>query len=285
LQADLKPTSGWKPTLLLLAASTRLEDWTPWLDEAALLALGVQVPAASLADDAVWATIPDDLLRQHLKNLRQLLGPRLVFNLTGGLEPASTGPEFSGVLEARDPQAVRQALKSLVASGALQRNFLQFAMDADTPLVYQDSPGGPLGVRTRVTLGPFQVNLAWGTDKVYFASGTQVQALDTLVLAGRSAHPGTTGVPANASLLANASPSAWSRVLGTDPSLKPLLAPLDAAPAVHASLGVEAGTPRFQVWWGAEGIKSVWASATQILPELLLGLADLPPPAVLPTRP
>ncbi len=256
LQTDLKPAAKTFAQLKMVK-SNKLEDWALWLDDRALVALAVDFPSGTAVENDTLATVTDPLLRQHLTNVRALVGPRAVFNLTGGLEPESAGPEFAGVLEAADPHALRQALKSLVASGAVQKNFLQFALDADTPLVYQDSPGGPLGLRSRLSLGPFAVNMAWGNGKAYFASGKDFAALDALVTAGRAVTAWKGSIPAGSSVLAAANPVAW-KVL-----------PEATGGAVHASLKVENGNARAQLWWGAENLKSVQRQAEQLLPALL----------------
>jgi len=257
MQTDFKKGSHALSALKGLTGGSKLEEWSSLLDERALIGLGATLPPPSQDEEAIWAELPDPLLSRQLKNLRSLLGPRLVFNLTGGMEASSKEPKFSGVLEAKDPQAVRQAVKSLIASGALQKNFLQFAMDADTPLVYQDQPGGPLGLRSRLTLGPFQVNFAWATDRVIFTSGTDLKELDSLATTPRAAHPWQGAIPPGVNVLALASPGAW----GTD---------LKTEAPVYASFKIESdGNPRFQLWWSAQGLKSVWDSVVKFLPELL----------------
>ncbi len=264
-QAELKPTS--KALAVLHAGKpARLEDWAPWLDDRALVALAADLPRGTSVEAETLASVADPLLRRHLQNLRDLVGPRVAFNLTGGLDPESEGPEFVGVLEAPDPHALRQALKSLIASGSLQENFLQFALDADTPLVYQDSPGGPLGLRSRLSLGPFAVNLAWGNGKAYFASGKDFAALDALVTAGRAVTTWKGLVPPGSRLLASANPVAWKLVPGTTANSN---AGSSAPGAVHASLTTENGVTRAQLWWGTDGLRSVLGQALQLLPALL----------------
>jgi len=266
MQTDFKKGSQDLSSLKALAGGSKLEEWSSLLDERALIGLGATLPPPSQDEEAIWAQLPDPLLSRQLKNLRSLLGPRLVFNLTGGMEASAKEPQFSGVLEAKDPQAVRQAIKSLIASGALQKNFLQFAMDADTPLVYQDQPGGPLGLRSRLTLGPFRVNFAWAADRVIFASGTDLKELDSLATNPKAAHPWQGAVPPGANLLVSASPGAWGEALKSDAFGKP-----DASlTPIFGSFKIESdGNPRFQLWWGAQGLKSVWDSVVKFLPELL----------------
>ena len=85
---------------------------------------------------------------------------------------------WAGALESLDPQAVRQAVKTLVAGGDLQRNFPVWALDGDTPLIYQDRPDGYGGVRAQLTVGPTTVHLGYGLDRVAVAAGAgAVEAL------------------------------------------------------------------------------------------------------------
>ena len=67
-------------------------------------------------------------------------------------------------------------------------------------------------------------------------------------------------------MLVSASPGAWGEALKSDAFGKP-----DASlTPIFGSFKIESdGNPRFQLWWGAQGLKSVWDSVVKFLPELL----------------
>lgn len=114
----------------------------------------------------------DPALEARWASLAPLLGPRTAAAVSWG----DQGVTWVTALETQDPQAVRQALKTLVAGGDLQRNFGRWSWDPDTALIYRDTPDQG-GVRTVVHVGPNEVLLTYGTDRVVVASGPQAAEL------------------------------------------------------------------------------------------------------------
>jgi len=191
-------------------------DWRPG-SEAAAAFLGWSVPV----DPATWAghlppegaslvvslpsaawlrlaqTLPDPDLVSWASALAPLIGPRMAATLSPGHDTLS----WNLALEAQDPLAVRQALRTLVAGGSVQRHFADWALDADTPLIYRDRPS-PEGIRGTVTLGSSEVQVGYGSDRVVFSGGPEAKtgwdrwkaAVDRLPSWAGQVPPGATAV-------------------------------------------------------------------------------------------
>ncbi len=111
-------------------------------------------------------------LRHRWLAMAPLLGPRAAVAYSWG----GTGA-WSGAVETHDPQAVRQALKTLVAGGELQRSFPTWSVDVDTPVIFRDQPDPAGGIQTELSLGPAIVTLKYGMDRVVAASGSSAETL------------------------------------------------------------------------------------------------------------
>lgn len=149
-----------------------------------------------------WASLGaslDPALARRWKALVPFVGPKLAASVS----PASEGAwNWALAVESQDPQAVRQAFKTLVAGGDLQQSFPRWALDPDTPLIYQDTSDRVGGVRARVTLGPAEFQIGYGTDRVVVAGGPGVSTtLDRWQRPGGAPVPWTSQVPSGASLV------------------------------------------------------------------------------------
>ena len=173
LASDGKPGSDFLQSLKALPSSADLSLWTGLFPQAAGFGVAVSLPQPLM--DSASSLIPDPALAHRASALIPLVGPRLAV----AVAPRADGSwAWSSVLEARDPQAVRQALKTLIASGELQKSFAAFALDTDTPLIYQDKPDGAGGVRAVVSLGSLEFNVGYGTDRIAVTGGNgAVEAL------------------------------------------------------------------------------------------------------------
>jgi len=172
LKTDWKSGSETQRVLLNWPVPADLSRWTELLPRSD--GLGAVVQLTPQVFGAVGSLIQDPSLRRRWADLTPLIGPRLAAAVTPRADGTWT---WAGALESRDPQAVRQALKTLVAGGDLQRNFPSWALDGDTPLLYRDSPDGGGGIRTQVDLGPVRVHLGYGTDRIVLAEGSGTEAL------------------------------------------------------------------------------------------------------------
>jgi hypothetical protein len=169
---ELRVATDWKPGA---AVATLMKTWTPPSDPAAWTGLlprsdgiGVVVSLPPSVFGAAGALVKDPALSTRWAALAPLLGPRMA--AAAGPKPDGTW-SWGAAVETHDPQAVRQALRTLVASGDLQKNFEAWAVDADTPVIYQDRPDGRGGVTARLSVGATAVYLGYGTDRVV-VSGT-----------------------------------------------------------------------------------------------------------------
>jgi hypothetical protein len=166
---EVRVTTDWRPdspVAAVLRGAGSPADLAPWtgLLPASGLGLAVSVPRSLL--DAAGPLLGDTALSRRWAALAPLIGPRVAV----AAAPGPGGWSWSAALESRDPQAFRQAVKTLIASGDLQRHFGQWALDPDTALIYQDRPDAG-GVRTIVTLGPNTVQVGYGADRVALAGG------------------------------------------------------------------------------------------------------------------
>ena len=166
LTTDWTSLSPMRSLLVKWPASGDLSRWSGLLPERN--GVGIVAALSPSAIQAAGLVLEDPSLRRRWAALVPLLGPRFAVALNSG-----ENGTFSWVaaVESRDPQAIRQALKTLVAGGELQRNFPRWALDGDTPLVYQDKPDGLGGVRAQVLVGPSVVSIGYGADRVALAGG------------------------------------------------------------------------------------------------------------------
>ena|GEM_PF-3134389 len=112
--------------------------------------------------------LPDPVLSARAGDLIPLLGSRLLIQGNGDL---NHGGSWALRLESTDALGLRQALRTLVASGDLQRLFPKLAWDPDTPIFYQDTVNREGSVRGILTVGRTQVLLDYGTHAVVAATG------------------------------------------------------------------------------------------------------------------
>ncbi len=249
---DLRADAPIKPLLKSLERPSKLSEWTGLFPSGDGLRLAASLPpeliktAGGLLSDPSWQT--------RWVALAPLLGPGLAVSAA----PRADGTwSWTAAIETRDPQAVRQALKTLIAGGDLQKHFAAWSMDADTPLIYQDKPDGT-GVRTQVTLGAEAFQLVWGTDRVALAGGASAaEAVTAWKLPARSPAVWFGQVPSGAAVAAEAS--------------------LDGLEA-RASLGMRSdGNLELSVWTDAAGVKAWEARAPQVLQGWLAGGAGSKP--------
>lgn len=173
---ELRVATDWK---VGAEAAKPFQSWSVPVDPSTWSGLlpsdGLGV-VASLPEAAWRGLLPLDepRLAQRWAALAPLLGPRLAF----AAQPQADGTwSWSLALESKDPQAVRQALRTLVASGDVQRSFPQWAVDADTALIYRDLRSGTPGARATLHFGSGEWQIAYGTDRVVWAAGTDAEAL------------------------------------------------------------------------------------------------------------
>jgi len=140
----------------------------------------------------------DRALVARAEGLDGLVGPRVA--LTWSAPPGGQAA-WQAVVESTDPQALRQALKSLVAGGDLQRNFASWSLDPDTPLIYRDLPNeGGAGISV-VSLGSLSTRWVWEGHRVTVSSGPGPGA-GTRPGAPIAAAPWAGEVPGGSSLVA-----------------------------------------------------------------------------------
>ena len=172
LASDWREGSQAAGFMKVLPPSVDLAPWTGLLSIGDGFGAVVSLPPQAL--QALGATMSDPALKRRWSVFASLVGPRMALSLT----PRSGDWAWSAAVEATDPQAIRQALKTLVASGDLQKNFPTWALDGDTALIYQDKIDGLGGIRTELTLGTNLVHVAYGQDRVVLAGG--LSALESL---------------------------------------------------------------------------------------------------------
>jgi len=250
---ELRLATEWKagsPLSEVWKGGLTPADLTPWTS---LLpssqGVGAVLSLPPQAYQLLAASMEDPALKQRWTSVVPYLGPRIAL-------AAIPGPEgqwgWSGAVESRDPQAVRQALKTLVAGGELQRNFPAWALDTDTPLIYQDSPDGTGGVRTLVTLGTEKVQLTYGADRVVMAGGVKAaETLQAWKAAGLNPAPWSREAPAGASLVAIGS--------------------VDGLAAKGAVKILADGNWELRVWTDASGLKAWEERLPQVLLQWLSG--------------
>jgi hypothetical protein len=250
--SDLRADAPARSALQGLGPQKSLAPWTGLFGSGDGIRLAGSFPPELVKAAGSWWK--DPLWTARWNALAPLLGP----GLTVAATPKADGTwSWSAAVEASDPQAVRQALKTLVAGGDLQKQFPAWSLDADTPLIYQDKPD-VTGIRTQVTLGTETVQLAWGDDRVALAGGAG--AAETLVTWKRAAPAPVSWfgqVPSGSLLVGD-----WSfDGLGARSSLR-LLAD---------------GNVELNVWTDAAGLKAWEARAPQVLQGWLGGGAGSKP--------
>jgi len=247
---DLRAGSPAKRVLKSLTRPDGLATWTGLFPAGDGVRLAAMLPpeaiqaAGGLLNDASWSA--------RWAALSPLLGPGLAVSAV----PRPDGIAWAAAVQTRDPQAVRQALKTLVASGDLQKHFTSWSLDADTPVIYQDKPGAEL--RTQITVGADTVQLAWGTDRVAAAGGTGASdALWAWKRPTRAAVSWFGQVPGGASAVAEGSFGG----LGARGALRVLAD----------------GNLELSVWADDSEVKAWEAKAPQVLREWLAGAAGSAP--------
>jgi len=164
LATDWKPGSDGSAAFRSWSVPTDPGTWAGLIPRDQGVGLVASLPPSGWA--SLGALAGDPALVERWKTLAPVLGPRAAV----ALHLSETGLTWSAVVESRDPQAVRQALKTLVAGGDVQRNFGRWSWDPDTALVYRDSPDQG-GVRTVIHVGANEVLLSYGSDRVVAATG------------------------------------------------------------------------------------------------------------------
>ena len=192
------PAGGW---LSQWPAPADLSLWTGLLPSENGIGAAVSLPASAVS--SLGELIQEPALRQKWATVAPLLGPRVAAVAV----PRADGTwSWAAAAESRDPQGVRQALKTLVAGGEFQRSFPAWAFDGDTPLIYQDQPDGFGGVIARVSLGPNVIHLGYGADKVTASGGAgAVEALRVWQREAKAPAPWFQDAPAGSSLVAQGS--------------------------------------------------------------------------------
>jgi hypothetical protein len=232
---EMRMATDWKPGS---PVASLVKTWSPPADPGTWTGLlprsdgigGVaSLPPAALL--SLGGLVKSPALSARWSALAPLLGPRIA--VAAG--PRADGTwVWGGAVETRDAQAVRQALKTLVASGDLQKNFESWALDADTPLIYQDKPDGKGGVQTRITAGASVFYLGYGSDRVVLSSTP-----DGLGAWGREPGAPTVwvgGAPQGASLVAQGM--------------------VDGLGARGALRGLPDGNLELRLWVDAAGVKA-----------------------------
>jgi len=251
VSTDLRADSPVRPVLRGVARPGGLSLWTGLFPSGDGIRLAAALPpeviksVGGLVNDASW--------NARWTALAPLLGPGLAVSAA----PRADGLSWVAAVQTSDPQAVRQALKTLVAGGDLQRHFASWSLDADTPLIYQDKPEGG-EIRTQVTLGAETIHLAWGENRVAIAGGPG--AAEALVAWKRPAPAPVSWfgqVPAGASVAAEGAMDG----LGARGSLRLL----------------GDGNLELSLWTDAAGLKAWEARAPQVLRGWLGGGAGSTP--------
>lgn len=180
---------AWKAWLEGLKVPPALGQWGPRpLGEG--VALGFLLPGE--VKTALGALRADPGWKARWSALAPLVGPRG----TIVAQPRADGSwSWAGALESSDPQAVRQALKALVAGGDFQAVFPSVAEDNDTPVIYQDRSDGLGEVVTTLVVGPQRWLVGYGTDRVVFAGGAGAEAALRAWRRALPEAPGTQGDP------------------------------------------------------------------------------------------
>lgn len=165
LTTDWRPRSRWQA---FFQRATPAASWSGWFPGGAPSGVSVAVNLPPELWSLVGLGTGDPRLRAWWAALATQLGPRA----TLVAEPtAEKGWSWRASVEARDPQAVRQALKTLVAGGVLQGEFPAWALDPDTPVIYQDRKDPDVSLVTTVTVGTQAFAVAYGPDRVAVAGG------------------------------------------------------------------------------------------------------------------
>lgn len=169
---ELKLLTQWKPGS---PTAERLGGWVPGPSAAGwapALPPGGGVAAAGTLPQGLLVSLAglwtDPALRARWRGLAPSLGPRWSL----GLSPRADGTvAWSAAVESSDPQAVRQALKALVAGGVVQKQAAFGVLDPDLPVIFQDRRDGLGGVETTLTVGSTQLLIGYGSDRVAVADG------------------------------------------------------------------------------------------------------------------
>jgi hypothetical protein len=164
LTTDNRPGSRFSQGMRSWPAPVELAGWSGLLPQTN--SVGAVFHLSPALASVLGQALPEPL-RRRWSAMAPLLGPRAAVAYSWG----EGSGLWSGAVETRDPQAVRQALKTLVAGGELQRSFPAWSLDADTPVIYRDRPDPAGGVRTELSLGPSIVHFRYGQDRVVAANG------------------------------------------------------------------------------------------------------------------
>lgn len=245
---ELRVATDWRPGS---EAARAFQDWRVPVDPgswsgslAAQEGIGAVASLASASWEGFASLLPDRALARRWAALAPWIGPRVGVEWRPGSADAAGG--WSVVLETRDPQAVRQALRTLVAGGELQKNFAAWAWDADTAVLYDDNPGTD-GIRGTVTLGQTRIDVGYGKDRVVFAGGSGFSSVWDRWKTS----------PAPAGWVGQAPPTASALAAGSVDGL-----------AARAAFRILAdGNAEIRVWVDAAGLKA-WEER---LPQALLG--------------
>jgi len=231
VSTDWREGAGPATLLKTTRAPADLSLWTAFIPDAQGVGIAASIPEGALG--SIGSFLHDPALERRWSALAPLLGPRMAFSAS----PRADGTwAWAAAVEAKDPQAVRQALKTLVAGGEVQRHFTDWALDADTPVIYQDKPDAT-GVRTQLTLGAATVQLGYGNDRVALAGGAG--ALESLGVWKRAA----------------ATPPTWYHEAGMEASLVAGGA-IDGLGARGALRILSDGNLELRVWVAADGLKA-----------------------------
>ena len=250
--SDLLADAPARPALKSIGPQSGLASWTGRFAPGDGVKLAGALPSELIKAAGGWWKDPAWTARWAA--LAPLLGPGLAVSAAPGADGVWT---WEAAVETSDPQAVRQALKTLVAGGDLQRNFSAWSLDADTPLIYQDKPDGT-GVRTQVTLGAETAQLVWGDDRVAAAGGPGAAEVLTAWKRPAPAPVSWFGqVPAGALLVGE-----WS---------------FDGLGARSALRVLADGNVELSVWTDATELKAWEARAPQVLQGWLGGAAGSKP--------
>lgn len=195
---DMKGDSKLKAFFRLWPAPADLSAWTGLLSSEDTIGGVVSLPPQGLL--GLGASLPEPL-RRRWAAVVPVIGPRAAWTA----EKRTDGWTWTVSVESRDPQAVRQALKTLVASGELQQAFSAWSLDPDTPVIYQDKAESG-GILTQIVVGSAAATLAYGPSRVTAAGGAG--ALESLRNWQRdpvAAQPWFAQAPSGAALIAQGS--------------------------------------------------------------------------------